>query len=504
MRGPNVQEEHSAAAESHTSNNHPPAPLNVMDAQSTPSTQLTITAGELLPAPTNPNMFRKIYEDVLVTRFKFCGNLETVARLIRINPAIFSLCFGISPIALLDEFLKMWPGSRKDVLPYLVIPAAFTGSIGWLIGAHAVLNPKRDLQSSAFKRLCVATLEGFGAVVPFVLGEEIIVYCRNSKHLNDAGLCTVSDKTFWADFFPAPVLLGTAYVAWNMLPLSQKLMWMSQHKGKKILIVSIDSLSSLLLYSRVFQTLLMNIASIPQPLIYEVGAISAGVSVLLMQTLVPKHAQKLNTVIMYAMALHWTFYLANLLAHEETINDWSPVFTLTVFPLLFLSGLAFTLWHSSGYIHEWKTVETYVEAGHPQLLLNQHMNEALLTKTGRKQIIDQLLAADPEFRREFLNGLFESTPLPNKFRTRFEVESERARRDSLPSHPNVPNSSSTSDQLHLSLIRSDSAPIPITPMLHAYHQQNTISRVANSDSSDSDKDEEVPISNRQLLFPLTR
>ncbi len=368
---------------------------------------LAVGRSQALAPPTDGDFYRKLVDEQEVTVVRFCSDPETVARLFRINPALFSLLFGIGTHAFLDQFLKLWPQMRIQALPYLSVPAIGMGMFGWGIGAHSVIYPQDDIQSSRFKRTSVAMLEGTAAVFPGILGEEIEVYCSDPMH----NCQDVSDAVFWGNFFPSPAVLSVAFIAWNMISPTQKITWASQSKVKKVLVISLDSVASLLLYSRIVQALLMNISTIPQPLIYEYAAIPAALIALGGQTLKPQHRQKLYTSIIYAMGANLVAYLVQFLMQEfsrkpseqeQEPYSWSAILKLIAFPLLFLTGFAFTVMRSRQYVTERQSKERFVRVGSPRSLLQQQLDEALERQEVREQLVTKMLQ-DPRIKQEMMS-----------------------------------------------------------------------------------------------------
>jgi len=357
-----------------------------------------VSVGEAIVSGSEPILYRKLVDEEEIRVFRICPDSETLAHLIRLNPAIYSTLFGLGTHAFLDQVFKLWPEIRIDALSYFSIPAIGMGVLGWGIGAHSVVKPQSDIQTSSFKRTSVALLEGLGAVFPFTLGEEIEVYCANIDHLDTLGKCMVSEATFWGSFFPAPAVLSGSFVIWSIIPPTKKLAWASHGKAQKVLVITADSFFTTLLYSRIFQTLLMNISSIPQPLIYEYGAIPAAITVLAAQTLKPQHRQKLHTTIIYSMTANLIAYLVKFLIAEFAASkqegedySWSAIFKAIAFPALFVTGFVYTLWKSARYVRESRQVERIVPAGSPRLLLQQQLDEALQRPEIRQQLVRQLL-----------------------------------------------------------------------------------------------------------------
>lgn len=347
-----------------------------------------------LPDSTLYRKFKDV-DEVRVQRF--CATPET-RRFIYINPAIYSQFSGLGLFAFLDQFLKLWPTIRIAALPYISIPAVTAGSVGFGIGVHSVYH-SNDEHTNRFKRIWFSALEGGGIVFPFLLGEEIEVYCSYPSHLDAEKNCMVSEATFWETFFPAPAVLGLGYMIWKMIPLLQKHTWMSRGKASKFLVIAVDSLADVLYYSRIFQTLMTNISQIPQPLAYELGAIPAGGIVLVGQTLMPRHREKFRTAITFGMTLNLMLYLGNFLKIEFTLPPeteegpylWSPLLKTIAFALFFGVGAAFTIWRSRQYVVEQRKTERWIPAGDPKFLLQQQLNEALERPEVRRDLIKRLL-----------------------------------------------------------------------------------------------------------------
>ncbi len=294
----------------------------------------------------------------------FNNNSEVIAQLIRINPATYSLFFGIGTHAFLDQFLKLWPSRRAQVLPYMSMPSILLAFLGWKIAFDFVRNPHADIDNAlmtgnnrihvaSMKRVALATLEGVGVIFPFLLGEIIEVYCKNPKHLDETHRCAVSEATFWEQFFSVPASFAMCYIAWHSINPVAKFNFSKKSKLKKILVSVIDVLTKALLYTRIFQSLvmniyIMNIYNIPRPIMYEYGAIPAGGMILAGQLFFPRHWQKLEMGIIYAMIASLSLYMVDFLMAErkessKTHTLWSPILKMLSFPMLFLSGLVFTM-----------------------------------------------------------------------------------------------------------------------------------------------------------------
>jgi hypothetical protein len=137
---------------------------------------------------------------------------------------------------------------------------------------------------------------------------------------------------------------------------------------QKGLVVIVDSFFSILLYTRIFQTMFMNVHPIPQPALYECGTVPLALALVLAQTLIPQHRQKFHTSITYSMTANLVMYLVKFLIAEflQSISNptktrdpyfWSAIFKSIVFPLLFLTGFVFTIWYAKQFVEGWRKVK---------------------------------------------------------------------------------------------------------------------------------------------------
>ncbi len=341
---------------------------------------------------------------------------EIVARFLVFNPAIFSQFFGIGTHAFLDQFLKLWPSRRMQALPYLSIPAVALAGLGWGIGASSIKNPNDEIRNDPFKRSVMATMEGVGAVFPFFLGDLIEIYCRNAKHLDAEGRCMVSEETFWKNFFTAPAVLSALYIAWNAISPTQKYFWLSASKTQRILVVGTDLLGKVLFYSRIIQaSLMLNINSMPRPLLYEGVAAPATLIVLGGEIFQHRHRQKIDTMMMYLMIANLMVYLKEISSFEvshdyypEQPHAWPLILKLTVLPLLFLAGVIFSIYYCRSYFkareempdlpsrksHVFPVEKNAFEALRDPIQLNKFL-DSILNNPEAKQLLFSKLNIDP-------------------------------------------------------------------------------------------------------------
>ncbi len=346
---------------------------------------------------------------------------EIVARFLVSNPAIFSQFFGIGTHAFLDQFLKLWPSLRMRALPYLSIPAVSLAILGWGIGASSIKYPNDEIRNDPFKRNVMAAMEGVGAVFPFFLGDLIEIYCRNAKHLDSEGRCMVSEDTFWKNFFTAPAILSALYIAWNSISPTRKYFWLSASKKQRMLVVGTDLLSKVLFYSRIIQaSLMLNIHSMPRPLLYEGVAAPATLIVLGGEIFQHRHRQKIDAMMMCLMIANLMVYLKEVSSFEvshdyypEQSHSWPLMLKLSVLPFLFLAGVIFSAYYLRSYFkareetldlpsrksHVFPVEKNAFEALRDPIQLNKFL-DSILNDPEAKQILFQRLQIDPSKRTE--------------------------------------------------------------------------------------------------------
>lgn len=346
---------------------------------------------------------------------------EIFARLLVFNPAIFSQFFGIGTLAFLDQFLKLWPSRRIQALPYLSIPAVALAGLGWGIGASSIKNPNDEIRNDPFKRSVMTVMEGVGAIFPFLLGDLIEIYCRNSKNLDSEGRCMVSEDVFWKNFFTAPAVLSALYIAWNTISPAQKYFWLSASKTQRMLVIGTDLLTKILFYSRIIQaSLMLNINSIPKPLLYEGVAAPATLIVLGGEIFQHRHRQKIDSIMMYLMIANLMVYLKEVSSHEishdyypEQPHSWPLILKLSVLPLLFVAGVIFSVYYRRSYFqareeirdlpsrksHVFPVETNAAEALRDPIQLNRFI-DSILNNPEAKQMLFQRLKIDSNNRTE--------------------------------------------------------------------------------------------------------
>jgi hypothetical protein len=301
---------------------------------------------------------------------------EIIARLIRDNPATCSLLFGVSTHLFFSEaFRFLTEKARREALPYFSIPAVIMSGVGFGVG-RSLVHPEGS------GRVRMLTLNEGLVVFSFTLGEVIGIYCGSSLDVQND--CIVSGKTFWIKLFPAPIILSAAYLFWRFILPAKKFAWALHGRMQKVAVFIVESFFSILLYSllysRILQTILGSIPAItsPQPVIYEGGGISGALGMLMLQTLIPQHRQKWNTIIYYTMAANLVIYLVKFLMQESDLQGWSAILKLVVFSLLFLAGVVSTVGRFKKLVAAWHEQALVPVQSGPSLLCRQEVYAGLL------------------------------------------------------------------------------------------------------------------------------
>jgi uncharacterized membrane protein YgdD (TMEM256/DUF423 family) len=367
----------------------PPAPETIIWSSRSGRSDRTVRVGDRDEEVSDPN--REEREIIRV-----CSHSEIIARLIHMNPAILSFLFGMSTHLFLGEASRFLPVEvRTEALPYFSIPAAVAGGFGFAVGRYLV-HP----EDSGWVRTLILP-EGL-VVFSFTLGEVIGIFCGSSLDLQND--CIVSGRTFWVKFFPAPIILSTAYLVWRFIPPTKKFVWALHGRVQKGAVFIVDSFFSILLYSllysRILQTILGSTTVTPQSVSYGCGGIPGALAMLVLQTLIPQHRQKWNTMICYAMAASLVIYLVKFLMQESDLRGWSAILKLVVFSFLFFAGVVSTVGRFKELVEEWRRkVQVPVQSG-LNLLFRQEVYEALLKPGDTRLRLVQWAQENPQMAKE--------------------------------------------------------------------------------------------------------
>lgn len=269
---------------------------------------------------------------------------KEVKKLIRTNPAILSLFFGVGTHAFLNQFFKLFPRVKPEYLPYLSTPPALALAIaGFGMGANFVKNPLYDISSHTGQRIAIASLEALGVIFPSILATASKVYCDIHPDCRK-----VSDSDFAAEILPAALAVALYYGIWYSISPTRRKIWCIGDSSKltKSLTYITDATTKTLLYSRILQSLMTNIKPIPESWIYEYVSVPAASLVLAGQVL--RHEgwwQKIETFMLYVICGNLAVYMGNFLKEESQSPDdlWSFYLKALLFPALLVTGAFFTI-----------------------------------------------------------------------------------------------------------------------------------------------------------------
>lgn len=251
-------------------------------------------------------------------------SFEKKAKLLRENPVTCFVLSGGGMYLFLKQFFKLWPELEDDVQPYITGSALVTGGIGFVVGLMSMsyinsrkifgyLRLNQEIAAARFenyRRTWVASVEGLGAIFPFMLGEGIVISCANDDNWiqeNGKYYCKISELQFFGELMPAPAVVALLYTLWNATPAS------CHKKLGKIVNGMMEIFFRILLFSRYIQAVTQtcfilsgkwasNFVDITHPALYEVGALGGAVVAVGVQMIKDQHKEKVHTSMMFVFA----------------------------------------------------------------------------------------------------------------------------------------------------------------------------------------------------------
>ncbi|MBP6103796.1 MAG: hypothetical protein KBD23_00295 [Gammaproteobacteria bacterium] len=335
-------------------------------------------------------------------------NVEDVARL-STYPILSSSHF-LQVHAVLDKFFELWPNRRSGALPSIGIASFLVAIPSLIITRDFLKNPKKEVSNSIIERAFLASMDGVGFILPFLMGDLIKGYCSEKSDPTD---CKVSDADFFTKFLPAPVILSVLYIIWNTISPAQKYMWLSESKIKKLLVVGLDSASNMLLYSQIIQRAMLTIHPKPGPVLYEGVSILASLIVLVGESFQHRHRQKVDAVMRYSMLASLMFYMDSLLKEEfdQQSYSWSPILKSLSLPILFLTGVMLSVYYGRQYLKERGEAIIFTPKSRFSSPIQQQICAALQDSQQQDAIIKAILD-DPKARERMIAKINPSNPRP--------------------------------------------------------------------------------------------
>ena len=318
-------------------------------------------------------------------------NSEGIARLS--TYPILPLLIYLQTHAVSNTFSRLFPSHRLSILPYIPISSSLLAIPGFIIVIGSLKNPKNEISNDFIKRTFLASMDGLGFILPFLMGDLIKVYCSEKK---DPTICEVSDVEFWTTFFPGPAIATVLYSVWNGISLDKKRAWLSQGAEKKTLVFGIDALSNMLLYSQVIRQLMFMIHPRPGAILYEIVSLPASIIALIVGSFQQRHREKMNAIIRYFMLASLMFYMGSFLktGFEQQTSSWSLMLTALSLPALCIATTICSLYYGGQFLRGRGHEPSWTRSGRFSLPLEQEIAASLQDPAQMNRIIAAFLA-DP-------------------------------------------------------------------------------------------------------------
>lgn len=308
-----------------------------------------------------------LYSQDLKTQFRVvCCSTdkpESAAALWQRNPVVKAINDGLSLHYSFAQILKLYELQARD-LNWLVLLDVVGGLIGARIGYKAVLSP--NAPQSHWIRFWEATTDGVAAFV-FTLDDAIHIHLATNKNGH------ISDKEFWKELAPVPLLAFLFYTAWRSMSPNMKERYFPQeptlyprwHWAGKF----IDGLLSAAFYSRIFQFSLALIPGMPNELPYElIPCAPAALMAYLHHSsrYQKRYKERIELLATYMMALNFTYLFVRdtISTFHEKEDPMTSIFQdgrLIFWLLNLVLSIRFVFKHSVSFIHTYRDPELIVQ-----------------------------------------------------------------------------------------------------------------------------------------------
>lgn len=270
---------------------------------------------------------------------------EEVARLWERNPGVKGFIDGYATYFATRQLLSLYPDVRAKILPYLVGVNFITGTIGFGIGAYEIFHHKRV--ENNFIRVWDAAISKGLCIGIFGLTVAIEAYL--STHSKDDNKY-VSEKVFFGQIVPIPIVLAFANGLWNSMSYNKKKNFFVKHHLHINIMKTLDILSTFLFYAGVIELSVLNITKkMQQNINFDHQLIPIATAGMLSLIHLTGYKDRFNTVMTYLTMGNFIYLLSDTEYTGELPKSLVDI-QIAIWSAAMVISTIFTIYHSLYFV----------------------------------------------------------------------------------------------------------------------------------------------------------